>query len=412
MDFLLFLLLVATASCLQTKDLPIRFDNFQVYHVIPRTSQQLEILKRLQENPQGFNFWNEVAVTGRKVDIMVPPHLKYNFRDLVQEFDAELWIENVQQLLDNEGSQVDSKPDDFHWTDYHTLESIYAWMDSLARKYPDIVTPLVGGRSYEGREIRGVKLSFGTGKKGIFMEGGIHAREWISPATVTYMLNELLSSDNATVRAVAESRDWYFFPSVNPDGYVYTITNRMWRKTRKPYGLCVGADPNRNWNYRWMNGGASQNRCSEIFAGDAPFSEPETKSLSEFINSVSDTLDIYLAFHSYSQLLLIPFGHQGREIPKNNDELHRIGRAAADSLRVRYGTEFKVGNIPNMLPSLSSGGSIDWVLGEHRNIRIVYAYELRDTGRYGFILPPEQIIPSGEETLDSLVRLIHEVDSS
>lgn len=53
---------------------------------------------------------------------------------------------------------------------------------------------------------------------------GIHAREWIAPATVTYILNELLTSSDPAVRDVAESYDWYIFPSVNPDGYEYTHT--------------------------------------------------------------------------------------------------------------------------------------------------------------------------------------------
>lgn len=217
---------------------------------------------------------------------------------------------------------------------------IYDWLDSLAEKYPDVVTTIVGGSTYEGREIKGVKVSFGPGRKGAFIEGGIHAREWISPATVTYILNEFLTSDNATVRAVAESRDWYFFPSVNPDGYVYTRTvcififweviqillsfflqNRMWRKTRQPYGSCYGADPNRNWDYHWMDGGASSNPCSDTFAGSKAFSEIETKSLSEFFNSIAKKVDVYLAFHSFSQLILIPFGHAGLEVPENNDEL-------------------------------------------------------------------------------------------
>lgn len=39
---------------------------------------------------------------------------------------------------------------------------------------------------------------------------------------------------------------------------------------------------------------------------------------------------------------------------------------------------------------------------------IAYTYELRDKGRYGFLLPPDQIIPTGEETLDSLVAMIKE----
>lgn len=48
------------------------------------------------------------------------------------------------------------------------------------------------------------------------------------------------------------------------------------------------------------------------------------------------------------------------------------------------------------VPDPASGASDDWykaILGT----RFVYTTELRDTGRYGFLLPPEQIIPCGEE---------------
>lgn len=50
---------------------------------------------------------------------------------------------------------------------------------------------------------------------------------------------------------------------------------------------------------------------------------------------------------------------------------------------------------------------MDWVKGNYKT-RITYTYELRDTGRHGFLLPPEQIIPTGEETLDSLVTILEE----
>lgn len=95
----------------------------------------------------------------------------------------------------------------------------------MAATYPDKVTVVVIGKSYEGRDIKGVKVSFKAGNKGVFLEAGIHAREWIAPATVTYMLNELLTSEDPAVREVAESYDWYVFPSTNPDGYEYTHTH-------------------------------------------------------------------------------------------------------------------------------------------------------------------------------------------
>jgi len=58
---------------------------------------------------------------------------------------------------------------------------------------------------------------------------GIHAREWICPALATWILNQLLTSNDADIRFIAENFDWYVFPSVNPDGYQYSHTTvRIW----------------------------------------------------------------------------------------------------------------------------------------------------------------------------------------
>jgi Predicted carboxypeptidase len=41
---------------------------------------------------------------------------------------------------------------------------------------------------------------------------------------VTYILNKLLTSEDPVIQDLARSFDYYVFPNVNPDGYVYTHT--------------------------------------------------------------------------------------------------------------------------------------------------------------------------------------------
>lgn len=56
------------------------------------------------------------------------------------------------------------------------------------------------------------------------IEGTLHAREWIVPATATWIIKEFLTSTDPEMRALAENIEWHIFPVVNPDGYVYTFT--------------------------------------------------------------------------------------------------------------------------------------------------------------------------------------------
>lgn len=69
-------------------------------------------------------------------------------------------------------------------------------------------------------------------------------------------------------------------------------------------------------------GGASSNPCSETYAGSAPFSDIETKSMSEYITSIADKFYAYISLHSYSQLLMFPYGHTTDHL-ENYDELVR-----------------------------------------------------------------------------------------
>ncbi|KAH1017657.1 hypothetical protein HUJ05_008267 [Dendroctonus ponderosae] len=48
----------------------------------------------------------------------------------------------------------------------------------------------------------------------------------ITSAVATYILNELVVSQDPAVRRIAEAYVWYIFPVVNPDGFVHSHDNR------------------------------------------------------------------------------------------------------------------------------------------------------------------------------------------
>lgn len=62
------------------------------------------------------------------------------------------------------------------------------------------------------------------GNPAIFIEANFHAREWVSSATATWIINELITSTDPEVRAMANTVDWYIVPVANPDGFVFSHT--------------------------------------------------------------------------------------------------------------------------------------------------------------------------------------------
>nr|P04069.1 RecName: Full=Carboxypeptidase B [Astacus astacus]prf//1004229A CPase B [Astacus astacus] len=289
------------------------------------------------------------------------------------------------------------------WTSYHDYDEINAWLDSLATDYPELASVEDVGLSYEGRTMKLLKLGKGGADKPIiFIDGGIHAREWIAPSTVTYIVNEFVSN-SATYDDILSNVNFYVMPTINPDGYAYTFTDdRLWRKTRSETGSvlgCKGADPNRNWSFHWDEVGASDSPCSDIYAGPEPFSEVEMRNVRDQILEYAANIKVYLTFHSYSQLWMYPWGFTS-DLPDDWQDLDTLATNAVDALTAVHGTRYEIGSSTNTIYA-AAGGSDDWAKGEG-GVKYAYTIELRDTGNYGFLLPENQIIPTGEETFEGV----------
>jgi len=379
------------------------YRGYSVYRVEVENDAQAEFLHQLELSGK-FDFWTDIKRVG-PVDIMTSPvELKHLVRQLKDErLNFRVMIEDVQPLIDatavaskEKSAQADH---DMSWTEYHELKDIYSYWDFLEANY-DYVTIENIGQSYEGTDMRVLKVCLDgcTGSKpAMWIDGGIHAREWITPATVSYFA-KMLTEDAAGDEDFLTQVDWYILPSVNPDGYAYTWNgDRFWRKTRSPNegSVCIGTDANRNFAFHWDEGGSSDTGCSDTYHGDSAFSEVETEHVQNFIDRNQDHIKFFNSIHSYSQFVLLPWGFTEDPCP-NYDDLEALATRGVAALSALYGTQYTIGCIPCIL-YVASGGALDYALGTD-NIKYAYSMELRDEGRYGFLLPENQILPTAEET--------------
>jgi len=374
------------------------YHGYKVLRVVPWTRDQVEFLANLPQ--EHLDFWTEPG-QNRNVDIMTHPE---HIDQLIEALDEEglqftEMVNNVQRLVEMEQEAVEKwrmeQGTNFSIFNYNTFPQIVEHLNSIAEAVSEAETEVIG-QSWEGRDLVVLKLCSGVcgDKPGIWIDGGIHAREWISPATTLWTIDEVLSDPS-----MLTSLDWYFLPVVNPDGYTFTHEHtRLWRKTRSYHNSllgCRGTDANRNFGHHWNDGGSSGDKCFDTYHGPEAFSEPETAAIRDFILGKNGSIKYYNNMHSYSQFVLMSWGYT-TDPPENYLQFYTAADRGVDALRAVNGTEYRVGCIPCIL-YVASGGASDWALGV-AGVPYSYSMELRDTGRYGFLLPPSFIEPVGRET--------------
>ena len=236
---------------------------------------------------------------------------------------------------------------------------------------------------------------------------GLHHR---LPFFLAYaLLSQYNKQDDIT--KIVNNFEWHILPVANPDGYEFTHTDdRLWRKTRSrnSYSSCRGVDPNRNFGFHWRETGASNNPCSETYAGPKAFSEVETMNIASHLWSNRQRLLVYIALHAYSQLWLTPWGYT-TDLPADYKDLYSKARRAADAVERVYGTRYQVGSSTRVLYA-AAGGSDDWAKGVAGG-KYVYTVELRPAknAMRGFVLSASEIKPCSLEMLAGIVQLAKDI---
>ncbi|XP_017694719.1 PREDICTED: carboxypeptidase A2-like [Lepidothrix coronata] len=395
------------------------FVGHQVLRIKTRNEEevrQLQLLESLEHLE--LDFWINPSAPALPVDVRIPAANVQSVKAFLesQGIEYSILIEDLQ--VGNSDRHTWSLPTFRKQTRIPGLASFPAWalprpiyaeLDHLASEH-SFVEKIQIGESYEKRPLYALKFSTGgSNRPAIWLDAGIHSREWVTQASALWIANQIASGygSDSSITSLLDKMDLFLLPVANPDGFVYTHTsNRMWRKTRSKNAgsVCYGVDPNRNWDAGFGGPGASSWPCSDSYHGPSAESEVEVKSVADFIRNHGN-FKAFLTLHSYSQLLMYPYGYKCTR-PDDYAELESLGRAAANAIKSVYGTTFQVGPICSTIYQ-ASGGSIDWAYDI--GIKYSFAFELRDTGRYGFLLPANQIVPAATETWMGLRKIMEHV---
>ena len=185
---------------------------------------------------------------------------------------------------------------------YHSYEEALNLFRELQDRRPDLFRVEVIGETWEKREMIAVTISDSIEKAeekpALFFTGTIHAREWIGielAIAFAQYIDRNYYYDQA-IQEVLASSTIYLVPCANPDGFEYSRNHfSFWRKNRRQNADgSYGVDLNRNFPIGFVK---SKNPISNVYGGPAPFSEPETRALRDFVES-HPNITIALDYHS------------------------------------------------------------------------------------------------------------------
>ncbi|MEU4097415.1 M14 family metallopeptidase [Streptomyces sp. NPDC026673] len=289
---------------------------------------------------------------------------------------------------------------------YHNYAEMTAEINTLVSAHPNIMRQQVIGTSYGGRAIVAVKISDNVGtdeaEPEVLFTHHQHAREHLTVEMALYLLHQFGDgyAGDSRIRNIVDSREIWIIPDLNPDGGEYDIASgsyRSWRKNRQPNSgsSSVGTDLNRNWNYRWgCCGGSSGSTSSATYRGASPESAPEVRLVADFVRGRvvggRQQITAGIDFHTYSQLVLWPFGYTtantttGMTADQYNT-FATFGRTMAATN----------GYTPEQASDLyiTDGSIDDWLWGTHGIWAYTFEMYPGPNGSSGFY-PPDEVIPA------------------
>ncbi len=203
-----------------------------------------------------------------------------------------------------------------------TYDVLKDFIFQLEKRYPDLRVATCG-KSVLRKEL--FSLCIGKGTKKVIFVGGTHGLEWITSLVLLRFCEELLKAKECNgkiagfdIEEILNDISLVVIPAFNPDGIDLAIkgVSACEENKEKIYDICKfdfidwnananGVDLNHNFNADWykLRDYEEKNGITKPsprrFGGFYPESEPETKSIVDFLRKVP--FDRLFSFHSQGE---------------------------------------------------------------------------------------------------------------
>jgi carboxypeptidase T len=400
--------------------------------IIARSIEQLEELEKmklsLKRRAARHEDVNKFVITG----IVTPKQFEeLESKNFLVQILADLSKESTNRLkelsIENRFTDPNKMPDfkNIAALKYMNADEIDSVLANLHTLYPDLVSVIdLPYKTWNSRVCKAVYVHAGknndSDRVGVFVTGGIHAREWGgSDICINFLVNLIQSYKNKTdltygdmtfthsqVQNMMENIDLYVFPDVNPDGKIFSqknddpdepseIESIWWRKNRNPHRFAngdslfhiTGVDVNRNFDFLWSSGIGTLNpddtNHNETYRGEAAFSEPETKNVRHMFDTYGN-IRYFVDVHSFGEKILYSWGdddNQSQDLAQNfrNPEydgkrgfvLQKKKNSAKDKALAKAYAEFIPKSDEDMLLNLANkmNGALSLVRGRSYTVQ-------------------------------------------
>jgi hypothetical protein len=251
----------------------------------------------------------------------------------------------------------------------------------------------------------------------VYYFGAHHAREPLSTEVAFYVLNHIIDNygTDPEITANVNSKEIWFVPIVNPDGHEVVLNqiDLNWRKnirdndgngsvTGGSWDYPDGVDPNRNYGWEWGGEGTSFDPTDITYCGPEPFSEPELQAIRDLMAAHHFVAGI--SYHTYSELVLWPFGYTEGAAGPDNAALANLGTMMGNAIPGISGGHYTPQSSWQLYPA--SGGTDDWAYGNHG----IFGYTI-ELGTQ-FIPPANQVYQITQDNLDAAMILLNRINYS